>query len=101
VTPTERHEALVKYALEAFDSIDVVDMSSARFEERVRERMAQAAQLWTDEVDEADGATERADAAEAKLKVLEEAGKGALAFAGKAVLKYLDESLRAREEKKG
>ena len=53
MTPTERHEALIKYALEAFDAFDVVDISRGGFEARVRERMAQAAQLWTDEVNEA------------------------------------------------
>lgn len=58
MTPTERHEALIKYALEAFDALDEVDerrLGRLRdlFEERVRERMAQAAQLWTNEVDDA------------------------------------------------
>lgn len=60
MTPKERHETLVKYALEAFDAFDVVDISRGRFEERVKERMAQAAQLWTNEVDEAEIARDAA-----------------------------------------
>lgn len=54
-TPAERLETLVRLAMEAYDATwkrgAWEDIVRARHEEAVRERMAQAAQAWTLEVD--------------------------------------------------
>lgn len=50
MTPTERLDMLVRLAMEAWDRGGYVTSSRYTFESYMRERMTQAAQVWTNEV---------------------------------------------------